>query len=78
MPAVKDTQKAAKRSTGFTAEERAAMREPVEEMKATAQAADAESECLAKIAEMPEPDCGIAKRLHAVIKKAAPTLSVKT
>jgi len=78
MPAVKDTQKSAKSSTGFTAEERAAMRERVKEMKATAQAADAEGEVLTKIAEMPEPDRAMAKRLHAVIKKAAPTLSAKT
>jgi hypothetical protein len=78
VPAVQNTQKTAKRATGFSAEERAAMRERVKEMKATAQAADAEGDVIAKIAEMPEPDRAMATRLHAVVKKAAPTLAART
>jgi uncharacterized protein YdhG (YjbR/CyaY superfamily) len=67
-----------KKSKGFTAEERAAMRERVQELKAEARKADAESALLAKIAEMPEPDRALGKRLHAVIKASAPDLSPKT
>jgi uncharacterized protein YdhG (YjbR/CyaY superfamily) len=76
------TQKSAKRATaidnkfeGLTAEERAAMKERVKELKATADKADGENEVLAKIAEMAEPDRAIAERLHAVIKASAPALS---
>jgi uncharacterized protein YdhG (YjbR/CyaY superfamily) len=65
-------------STGFTAEERAAMRERARELKAEAQKADGESAVLAKIAEMPEPDRSMARRLHEVITSSAPTLSPKT
>ena len=84
-----DTQKAAtsttgKASTGFTDEERAAMRERAQELKADvrrgprARKADGESDVLAKIAEMPEPDRAMAERLHAIIKASAPALSPKT
>ena len=60
-------------------EERAAMRETLKERKrALLGDADGESDVLAKIAEMPEPDRSVAKRLHAVIKASAPTLSPKT
>ena len=60
-------------------EERAAMKETLKERRrALAGEADGESDVLAKIAEMSEPDRGIAKRLHAVIKASAPTLSPKT
>jgi uncharacterized protein YdhG (YjbR/CyaY superfamily) len=89
-PATKDTQKSAKSrtvsgkaSTGFTAEERAAMKDRARELKAEgrrgtrAGKADAESAVLAKIAEMPEPDRTMAERLHAVIKASAPVLSPK-
>ncbi|HEX8992906.1 MAG TPA: DUF1801 domain-containing protein [Anaerolineales bacterium] len=76
----KDTQKPAKSTTamnkkskGFTDEELAAMKERVKELKAGK--ADGESAVLAKIAEMKEPDRGIAKRLHAIIKADAPILS---
>lgn len=61
---------------GFTAEERAAMRERAQEMKAGK--ADGESALLAKIAQMSEPDRGMAKRLHAIIKQSAPSLLPKT
>lgn len=61
-------------SKGFTAEERAAMREAAKEQKAAA----GESEVLAKIAEMPEVDRVRAERLHALIKAVAPELSSKT
>jgi len=86
-----DTQKTAKsttainkRSQGFTDEERAAMKERLQELKAAARRgphadkADGESAVLAKIAEMPEPDRAMAKRLHAIIKASAPALSPKT
>src|SRR6202022_3862506 len=60
---------------GFTDEERAAMKDRVQEMKAAAQKADGESEVLAKIAEMPASDRALGKRPHAIIKASAPALS---
>ena len=66
-----------KASSGFTAEERAAMRERARELKADANKADAETAVLAKIAEMSEPDRSMAERLHAIIKQSAPVLSPK-
>jgi uncharacterized protein YdhG (YjbR/CyaY superfamily) len=63
---------------GFTAEERAAMRERAKELKANASKAEAEKDVLAKIAEMPKSDRDMAKRLHALIKKSAPDLSPRT
>jgi uncharacterized protein YdhG (YjbR/CyaY superfamily) len=90
-PAKKDTRKSAKSATpidkkskGFTDEERAAMKERAQELKAEvrrgprAVKADGESAVLAKIAEMPESDRAMAERLHAIIKASAPTLSPKT
>jgi len=84
----KATQKSTKRTTaigktfkGFTDEERVAMKERVQEQKAAARRgphadkADGESAVLAKIAEMPEPDRAMGKRLHAIIKASAPALS---
>ena len=68
----------AKKSKGFTAEERAAMKERAKELKAEAAKADGETAVLAKIAEMPPRDRAMAKRLHALIKATAPTLSPKT
>jgi hypothetical protein len=68
----------AKKSEGFTAEERAAMRERAREQKAEAQRADGQSAVLAKIAEMQGPDRAMGKRLHAIIKASAPELSPKT
>ncbi len=71
-----------KKSTGFSDEERAAMRERAKEMKAEARAnkskADGESDVLAKIAEMPEPERAMAKRLHEIITVSAPALIPKT
>src|SRR5215212_3373127 len=71
-----------KKSTGFTAEERAAMKERARELKAEARAkkgkADGESDVLAKIAEMEEPDRAMAERLHEIVKDTAPALSPKT
>jgi uncharacterized protein YdhG (YjbR/CyaY superfamily) len=88
---MKDTQKSAKSSTttekkssGFTDEERAAMKERAQELKAESRRgrgkdkADGESDVLAKIAEMPGPDRSMAERLHAIIKASAPALSPKT
>jgi uncharacterized protein YdhG (YjbR/CyaY superfamily) len=74
----KSTTRSGKRSKGFTAEERAAMKERAQELKAEARKADGESAVLAKIAEMPEPDRAMAKRLHAVVKASAPALAPKT
>jgi uncharacterized protein YdhG (YjbR/CyaY superfamily) len=88
----KDTQKSAKSTTatnkkskGFTDEERAAMNERAQELKADArrgrrgnkEKADGEVDVLAKIAAMQEPDRAMAKRLHAIIKDSAPALSPK-
>jgi uncharacterized protein YdhG (YjbR/CyaY superfamily) len=74
---MKGTKKGPKRARGFTAEERAAMRERVEEMKAS-DGSDGESEVLAKIAAMREPDRAVAKRVHEIIKASAPDLSSRT
>jgi uncharacterized protein YdhG (YjbR/CyaY superfamily) len=72
----------AKKSKGFTAEERAAMKERAKELKAEARAskdrAAGESALLAKIAELPEPDRAMAERLHAIVTASAPVLSPKT
>ncbi len=70
-------------SRGFTAEERAAMRERAKELRAPrrssrANAADGQREVLAKIAEMPEPDRSMAERLHVLITASAPDLSPRT
>jgi uncharacterized protein YdhG (YjbR/CyaY superfamily) len=62
----------------LTAEERAAMKELVQERKAQARGEDGESAVLDKIAEMPEPDRAMAERLHAIVKASAPSLSPKT
>jgi uncharacterized protein YdhG (YjbR/CyaY superfamily) len=73
-----------KRSKGFTEEERAAMKERAQELKAEtrrgtrAKKADGESDVLAKIAEMPKADRAMAKRIHAIVKASAPALSPKT
>ena len=73
------TQKSAQ---GFTDEERAAMKERSQELKAAARAnkdkADGESAVLAAIAALPEPDHAMAQRLHAIIKASAPALAPKT
>ncbi|CAG0993096.1 hypothetical protein ANRL2_03353 [Anaerolineae bacterium] len=68
----------AKKDKGFSAAERAAMKERAKEMKAQASKAEAESAVLEKIAEMPEPDRAMATRLHEIIKANAPSLSPKT
>src|SRR5919112_6425523 len=68
----------AKKSKGFTAEERAAMKERAKEQKAEAQKADGERAVLAKITEMQGPDRAIAERLHEIVKANAPDLSPKT
>ena len=91
MSSKKQTRKSAKSATatnkkskGFTDEERAAMKERAQELKAEARRgprahrADGESDVLAKIAEMPVRDRTMAKRLHAIIKHSAPALSPRT
>ena len=90
-PGKTSTQKPAKGATvagkkrkGFTADERAAMKERLEELKAQARRgrradkAEGEGEVLAKIAALPQPDRALGERLHAIIKANAPTLSPKT
>jgi uncharacterized protein YdhG (YjbR/CyaY superfamily) len=87
-PATKGTRRSAKTTTGeasrgFTDEERAAMKEHAQELRAMrrgprAGKADGESDVLAKIAEMTEPDRAMAERLHAIIKASAPGLSPRT
>ena len=91
-PAKKGTQKPTKSTIavgktfeGFTDEERAAMKERAQELKADARRgpraekdkADVEGDVLAKIAEMPEPDRALGQRLHAIIRASAPVLSPK-
>ncbi len=89
MSPMKDAQESAtstaainKKVKGFTDEERAAMRNRAQELKAEARAnknkADGESAALAAIAAIPEPDRSMAKRLHAIITANAPALSPKT
>ena len=89
-PAMKDTQKSPKStaidktSEGWTDEERAAMKERHQELKASARRApradkaDGESAVLAKIAALPQPDRAMGERLHAIIKASAPALTPKT
>jgi uncharacterized protein YdhG (YjbR/CyaY superfamily) len=67
-----------KKSTGLTAEEKAAMKETLKERKAALSKEEAEKAVLEKIAEMPEPDRTMAERLHAIIKDSAPVLMPKT
>jgi uncharacterized protein YdhG (YjbR/CyaY superfamily) len=67
-----------KTTEGFTAEEKAAMRERVKELKAAENKAEAEKNVLEKIREMPKADRDMAKRLHAIVKKTAPDLSPRT
>ena len=90
-PAKNGTQKprknntaARKKPTGFTDEERVAMKERLQELKADARRGrradegDGESAVLAKIAALPQPDRAMGERLHAIIKANAPALSPKT
>jgi uncharacterized protein YdhG (YjbR/CyaY superfamily) len=78
----KPAKKSTRTSKGFTAEERAAMKERAQEVKSAGRRgrgkADGESDVLAKIAEMPQADRVIAERLHALVKDAAPDLTPKT
>ena len=90
MSPKKQTQKSSsatntsKPEKGFSDEERAAMKARAQELKVEARRgqrakkADGESEVLAKIAEMPQPDRAMAERIHAIVKASAPTLSPKT
>ena len=89
MSPTKSTRKSATRtakSNGLSAEERAAMKERVQELKAEARRsargkknrAEGEADVLAKIATMKEPDRAMAKRVHAIVKETAPGLSPKT
>jgi uncharacterized protein YdhG (YjbR/CyaY superfamily) len=82
-PAKKGTKTSAtsatgKTSMGFTAEERAAMKERARELKAEQSKAASESDLLAKISELPEQDRVMAERVHAIVKASAPALSPRT
>jgi uncharacterized protein YdhG (YjbR/CyaY superfamily) len=74
----KSSSTAGKTSKGWTAEERAAAKAYARELKAEARGANDEKAVLAAIAEMPEPDRKMAKRIHAIVKASAPALSPKT
>lgn len=63
-----------KKAGGFTDEEKAAMRERAQELKANASKVEGEKAVLDKIASMPEPDRSMGRRLHTIITKSAPTL----
>jgi uncharacterized protein YdhG (YjbR/CyaY superfamily) len=81
MSTRKTTQKSAKRNAAsgkFTAEERAAMRERAQELKAEANKADGERILLEKVAEMKGADRAMAKRIHEIVMASAPALSPKT
>ena len=75
MSPKKSTAATGKKFKGFTDEERAAMKDRVQELKASK--ADGEAGVLAKIAALPEPDRAMGKRLHAIIKASAPALAPK-
>ena len=77
MPTTKGPARSAA-SKVFTAEEKAAMKELVKERKASGNAAEAEADCLAKMAEMAPSDRKIAERLHKLIASTAPQLAAKT
>jgi len=68
----------APKKPGFSADERAAMRERQRELKAEAEGADGERELLDKVAEMDASDRAMAERLHAIVKSTAPQLTART
>jgi uncharacterized protein YdhG (YjbR/CyaY superfamily) len=72
------TKKKTQTSKGLTAEERAALKERLKEEKAEREGKAAESDVLAKIAEMPESDRHMAERIHAIVKASAPDLLPRT
>src|SRR5713101_9127688 len=81
MAAKKSAKSATRKSTkgvGLTAAEKAAMEETIEDQKAAARGVDGETALLAKIAAMREPDRGMAKRIHAIVKANAPSVSSTT
>jgi uncharacterized protein YdhG (YjbR/CyaY superfamily) len=84
MPETKSTKRTAtkksssQRSAGFSAEERAAMKERARELKAQASREEGERDALAKIAEMPDSDRAMAERVHAIVTATAPDLAPRT
>jgi hypothetical protein len=74
----KRSKRTSRSASALTAEERAAMKELVQERKAAARGEDGESAVLAKIAEMPEADRTMAERLHAIVMASAPSLTART
>ena len=73
MKPAKSSTTTAKKFKGFTDEERAAMKDRIQELKADS--GDGESAVLAKIAEMPEPDRTMGKRVHAIVRANGPALT---
>src|SRR5436190_18516623 len=81
MAEKKSAKKATRKSgriAGLTAAEKAALKETIEDQKAAARGLEGEAALLAKIAAMKEPDRGMAKRIHAIVKANAPSLSPTT
>jgi uncharacterized protein YdhG (YjbR/CyaY superfamily) len=81
MAQKKDAKKTATKTakiTGLTAAEKAALKETIEDQKAAARGLEGESALLAKIAKMKEPDRGMAKRIHTIVKENAPSLAPTT
>jgi uncharacterized protein YdhG (YjbR/CyaY superfamily) len=78
MSPKKETKKTVGKSTGLSAEEKAAMRETLKERKMAANKEEMEKATLAAIAKMPEPDRSLGKRIHEIIKSNAPDLQPKT
>lgn len=76
--AAKNTSENGKKAKGFTAEERAAMKERAAELKAAVRAEEGEKTLLEKITELPEPEQALARRLHEIIRANAPSLEPKT
>ena len=81
MPEKKSAKHATRKSArtiGLSAAEKAALKETIEDQKAAARGVEGEDALLAKIAAMKEPDRGMAKRIHAIVKANAPSLSSTT
>ena len=77
MTEARKSTKSASASPKFTDEEKAAMKERARELKKQGGKEDGEADVIAKIAEMPQPDRGMAERLHAIVKESAPILSAR-
>ena len=76
--AEKTTTKKKKSTSGFTAEEKAAMKERAAELKKEREGKDGEADLLAAVAKMPQADRVMAERVHAIVKATAPDLTART